>query len=270
MVNKDMINENIKRFRKFIGISQRELGRRINMSGQYIAKIEKNERIPPIDTVKKIAEALDVELIEILNRPKLIIELYLEYISDNNISVQKIINDTNLNISTIESTFIDYVDKPYYVEPLILIGKSLGFEGSFCINRISFDSVTKETISDLDINILKKDINFKVLNWINYIKELDRIGKAIEQTEIRNKETYKRLYENISDLIENYSEYIVPEYEGPEEYFDEIQMFISNFDGKEINTSQSKFIELGEKMINDIEQYKLMRVLYFLREISRN
>lgn len=121
--------------------------------------------------------------------------------------------------------------------------------------------------------ILKNIADILGVSEFDLIYDVDKLRAELEEfekTEIRNKETYKKLYENISDLIENYSDYIVPEYEEPTEYFDEIQMSIINFEVDEINTDQSNFIKLGEKMIEDIEQYKLMRVLYFLREISKN
>lgn len=53
-----MLKDNIALLRNFINISQRELGRRIDMTGQYIAKIEKGERMPTPETIDKIASAL--------------------------------------------------------------------------------------------------------------------------------------------------------------------------------------------------------------------
>lgn len=53
-----MLKDNIALLRNFINISQRELGRRIGMTGQYIAKIEKGERMPTPETIDKIASAL--------------------------------------------------------------------------------------------------------------------------------------------------------------------------------------------------------------------
>ncbi|MGL4362459.1 MAG: helix-turn-helix domain-containing protein [Cellulosilyticaceae bacterium] len=53
-----MLKDNIALLRDFIGISQRELGRRIDMTGQYIAKIEKGERMPTTETLNKIVSAL--------------------------------------------------------------------------------------------------------------------------------------------------------------------------------------------------------------------
>lgn len=60
------LHENIKNKRTEKGISQRELARRIGMSGQMISKIEKAETTPSIDTLNKIAEALNVQLHELV------------------------------------------------------------------------------------------------------------------------------------------------------------------------------------------------------------
>ena len=58
-----MINENIKITRENVGISQRELARRIDKTGQYISYLEKNENAnPSIEVLNRIAIALDVPL----------------------------------------------------------------------------------------------------------------------------------------------------------------------------------------------------------------
>lgn len=49
----------ITEFRNKLGISQRELGRRSNISGQMISKIENNLSKPSIETLNSIANALN-------------------------------------------------------------------------------------------------------------------------------------------------------------------------------------------------------------------
>lgn len=60
------INEIIKQKRIEKNISQRELGRRIDKTGQFISLIEKGTNKPSIDTLKDIAEALDVSIIDLI------------------------------------------------------------------------------------------------------------------------------------------------------------------------------------------------------------
>jgi len=57
------IGENIKKYRKLAGISQDQLSKKANLAFHTIAKIEAGSTPnPTIDTVKKIADALDVSL----------------------------------------------------------------------------------------------------------------------------------------------------------------------------------------------------------------
>lgn len=61
-----LIGENIKRFRKKLGISQDKLSKLANVSHNTIIKIESGGiQNPTIGTVKKIAKALKVSLDEL-------------------------------------------------------------------------------------------------------------------------------------------------------------------------------------------------------------
>lgn len=60
------IKENIKEKRERLGISQRELARRIEMSGQMISKIESGSTSPSIETLQLIANALEVSIKDLL------------------------------------------------------------------------------------------------------------------------------------------------------------------------------------------------------------
>lgn len=61
-----MINDNIREFREKLGLSQRELGRRINKTGQLISLIEQGKNNPSIDTLNKLAIALEVTLNDLI------------------------------------------------------------------------------------------------------------------------------------------------------------------------------------------------------------
>lgn len=53
------VGEKVKYYREQKKISQRELGRRIGKSGQFISLIENGGSSPSIETLKSIADALD-------------------------------------------------------------------------------------------------------------------------------------------------------------------------------------------------------------------
>ena len=64
---KNTIADNIKKYRKKLGISQDVLSKRANLAFHTIAKIEAGTTPDPrIDTVKKIADALDVSLDDLM------------------------------------------------------------------------------------------------------------------------------------------------------------------------------------------------------------
>ncbi|MBL7058577.1 helix-turn-helix transcriptional regulator [Patescibacteria group bacterium] len=64
---KNTIADNIKKYRKKLGISQDVLSKRANLAFHTIAKIEAGTTPDPrIDTVKKIADALGVSLDDLM------------------------------------------------------------------------------------------------------------------------------------------------------------------------------------------------------------
>lgn len=67
------VGENIKRIRKAKGLTQKELGKKLGISQAEIAQRETGRRNPKIETVQKIADALQVPVSEIYgwdNLPK--------------------------------------------------------------------------------------------------------------------------------------------------------------------------------------------------------
>lgn len=61
------IGENIKRIRKEKGLTQKALGERCNISEGNIRKYESNRQKPKIETIQRIANALNVSVLDILN-----------------------------------------------------------------------------------------------------------------------------------------------------------------------------------------------------------
>lgn len=60
------IGENIRRIRKEKGITQKELGERLNMTQSAIGQFENNKTSPKKDTIEKIASALSVKPSELM------------------------------------------------------------------------------------------------------------------------------------------------------------------------------------------------------------
>lgn len=72
------IGENIRFYRKKNKLSQKELSKLCNISEISIRKYESNERKPKIETIKKIADALNVSIIQLDNARFDLSELYNE------------------------------------------------------------------------------------------------------------------------------------------------------------------------------------------------
>ena len=93
-----LVSENIKNIREQHHISQRELGRRINKTGQYISYLEISENInPSLDVLNKIAETLGVSINNLISsdaKEKIIIpNKVTETINLSKISTKELINE---------------------------------------------------------------------------------------------------------------------------------------------------------------------------------
>lgn len=76
MINKDdriskKVGLKIKLLRNKIGISQEELGFRADISKTQIGLIERGESSPTIDTLEKIAKALEITLVDLVDTSKI-------------------------------------------------------------------------------------------------------------------------------------------------------------------------------------------------------
>lgn len=61
-----MFDETLKRIRKEKGMTQEELAIKVHVARQTVSKWEKGLSIPDVDLLQRIAEALDVEVSELL------------------------------------------------------------------------------------------------------------------------------------------------------------------------------------------------------------
>lgn len=61
---------NLRCTRLLRGFSQEELGARAGLHRNYIGSLERNEKNISIDTIEKIANALDVDLLDLLGEER--------------------------------------------------------------------------------------------------------------------------------------------------------------------------------------------------------
>ena len=57
----NFIGKEIKKYRKNRGLSQKELGEKMNVSQAMIAQYENGKRIPKLETINNLAEALGID-----------------------------------------------------------------------------------------------------------------------------------------------------------------------------------------------------------------
>jgi len=63
---KDIVGNNIKKYRKLLGISQEELAERAKLHRTYIGGIERGERNITLDSLQTIATALNIAPVELI------------------------------------------------------------------------------------------------------------------------------------------------------------------------------------------------------------
>lgn len=89
--------DKLKEERKKKGISQKELGQKLGVSQAMIAQYEKGDRTPKIETIKKIAKALEVEAIVLMGYcNSIIIDVFSGGAVSSNISIDEILEELGL------------------------------------------------------------------------------------------------------------------------------------------------------------------------------
>lgn len=63
----EQIGKNIKKFREMREISQEKLAEKVDLSREYIVRLERGQKSPSLKTVFNIADTLGVQLKDIFN-----------------------------------------------------------------------------------------------------------------------------------------------------------------------------------------------------------
>ncbi|WP_349674364.1 helix-turn-helix transcriptional regulator [Lacrimispora sp.] len=85
-MEKSLIGDNIRKFRKEKNLTQKELGDLLDMSEVMIGQYERGDRNPKIDTLRRIAKALSVELYDLADWSQYSTE---DFIADFTISIDE-------------------------------------------------------------------------------------------------------------------------------------------------------------------------------------
>lgn len=136
--NSETLGQRIRKYRKYNGLTMKELGAKLNLSEQAISQYERNKRTPSIDTLNKIAIVLNIPLSEFI---------------------------TNMNpIENINKTYYDSLSDDEFKQH---------FEKSF--DRYGFN-YSSEINKELIIQYLSR-INPMTIKLNNYINDFDTFSK---------------------------------------------------------------------------------------------
>lgn len=165
------IGENIKKIRKEKGLTQKELGKLINVSESQIGSYENGYRNPKIVTIRKISKALDVYMGEIIDDWDLIPDEDLK-------------KDFEKSIELENKKFYKELDKRQITLIYELIGKIFKETGKYPINLndanglnifLNKNLTEYKTLTNEELKKIEDDI----LTYLDFLLE-----KALKDKEV--------------------------------------------------------------------------------------
>jgi len=94
-----VLAENMKKYRKILGLSQEKLAEKINTSPNYIAMIEVGRKFPSAGMLERIALALNVDT------PELFTTNTVTFMPNNNKSVERLYQEILFDFKKFENDF---------------------------------------------------------------------------------------------------------------------------------------------------------------------
>jgi len=78
---RSLLSSNIRKRRKFLGVSQEKLAEKVGTSTHYIAQIEQMNKFPSVEMLERIAEALEMDSPELFTT-QVFTEEAIKYVQD--------------------------------------------------------------------------------------------------------------------------------------------------------------------------------------------
>lgn len=100
---RQVLAENMKKYRKIQGISQAKLAERINTATNYLAMIETGKKFPSTDMLERIATALNVDTPELFTTQK------VTFIPAGNMTLERLFQDIQGDFRQFEKTVTDRI-----------------------------------------------------------------------------------------------------------------------------------------------------------------
>lgn len=102
------IGERIAFYRKKMNISQRELARRINVTGQSISKIELGTGMPSMSMLANIANALNVPVSELIENEEKVNKAEYNKLQEENQMLKDMIKLQQEKINNLENKILSH------------------------------------------------------------------------------------------------------------------------------------------------------------------
>jgi transcriptional regulator with XRE-family HTH domain len=94
-----ILAENMKKYRKILGISQEKLAEKMNTAPNYIAMIEVGKKFPSASMLERIATALNV------NTPELFTTDTVTFMTNSNKTVERLYQEVLLDFKKFENDY---------------------------------------------------------------------------------------------------------------------------------------------------------------------
>lgn len=234
------VAENIKRIRKKRGFTQKELGDLCGINEANIRKYENNRQKPKIETLQKIANALEVNVIELLDLSHLKINNMFISTKDMHIKKQDKIN-LLFNLEDIYS-------EKQNVNNIIPIIENLGFE-----------YITVFEDDKIIICHKPKDIELQQYFYVS----LKEFNKIIEECENAKKEIIEETIEIYEEIKLNNLKLLL--YQQEKEAATQEALLV-NYESKKIKECKEKLKTITKKE----EQIEILKELFKELEIFKN
>lgn len=201
------VGENIKKIRKEKGLTQKELGIRLGVSQAAIGQFENTESNLKMETIKKIAEALEVDYTRLIietpfssgskkEREKMSLEELAEYLaystSNDPLQKQEILKQREERIKKATSNTIVIDTSGVENHPFTVLQKKVkNGEELTEEEKAQFNTYMKDAINSLS-NALKKfgeslKEHYQLLNDEGKKKADEQLDRALEQVEMLTK-----------------------------------------------------------------------------------
>ncbi|MCH3963006.1 MAG: helix-turn-helix domain-containing protein [Clostridium sp.] len=254
------IGTKIKKIRESKNLTQKQLAEKIGVTPVTITRYENNNRKPSIETLNKMAKALNVTINDLAGERDTITKKVLKHLISNGTSLEQISKDTNISINRLNSLLKNTNDASY--DEIQRIAKSIGYTDEQIAKWIALDTFTTVIYNNKDAN--------------NYQAQF--LKKFFLNEKISKEDLTLALLDDDKDFINQFYPYINTKKDEeyiqipggffakstilhPGAFYEAIATicYYTNKDFTKLNLSDDEFKNLGEKLKSLVE-FELFKI----------